>query len=226
MGFCLVNNIAVAAAAARAAGAARVAILDWDVHHGNGTQHIFYRDPSVMYLSSHQFPYYPGTGAPGEIGEGAGRGATVNVGLPAGSGDAEYLAAFDEVFVPQLMAFAPDVILVSAGFDPYVADPLAAMRVSRAGFRAMADRVRAVADRVSGGRLVFALEGGYDLDGLAGGMTAVLEAVTAAETPPLPDPQPHPEAPHGDIAAPARMAIELTKRALRSVASVEGPAGA
>jgi acetoin utilization deacetylase AcuC-like enzyme len=177
MGFCLINNVAVAARAARAAGAARVAILDWDVHHGNGTQRIFWDDPSVMYLSVHQWPYYPGTGAPVEIGGEHARGATVNVGLPAGSGDDEYLAAFDEVFVPTLVSFAPDLILVSAGFDAHRADPLASMRVSRGGFGAMADRMRAVAERVAGGRLVVALEGGYDLDGLAGGMSEVLRAL-------------------------------------------------
>src|SRR5262249_32126246 len=114
MGFCLVNNVAVAAAAARARGAARVAVVDWDVHHGNGTQNIFYSDPSVMYLSVHQYPFYPGTGAAEEIGAGAGRGTNVNVGLPAGCGDAEVLDAFDRAFVPALMSFRPDLILISA----------------------------------------------------------------------------------------------------------------
>jgi acetoin utilization deacetylase AcuC-like enzyme len=204
-GFCIYNNVAGAAAAARAAGAARVAILDWDVHHGNGTQDIFWDDPAVQYLSVHQWPYYPGTGAPAEIGGPAARGATVNVGLPAGSGDDEYLAAFDEVLVPALLRFAPDLLIVSAGFDAYRADPLASMRVPRAGFAAMADRARAVADRVAGGRMVVALEGGYDLDGLSGGMTEVLRALTADdavaldETPPL-----------RVITAPARAAIEAT----------------
>ena len=210
MGFCIYNNVAVAAAAARSAGAARVAILDWDVHHGNGTQDIFYRDPSVLYLSCHQYPYYPGTGAPGEVGEGLGLGATVNVGLPAGCGDAEYLVAFDEILVPAIRAFAPDLVLVSAGFDAFVSDPLAAMRVTRRGFRAMADRIRAVADAVAGGRLVVALEGGYDLEGLSGGMVEVLGSLltTPSETMAI--------APvlHDHIAAPARMAVELTRRAL------------
>jgi acetoin utilization deacetylase AcuC-like enzyme len=182
MGFCLLNNVAVAAAAARAAGAARVAIVDWDVHHGNGTQDIFWNDPDVLYLSVHQFPYYPGTGAPTEIGGPQALGATVNVGLPSGSGDADYLAVFDHVFLPAIAQFRPDLILVSAGFDAFEHDPLAGMRVSHAGFAAMARRLRALADRQAGGRIVAVLEGGYDLDGLAGGMTRVLTELTQPTT--------------------------------------------
>jgi acetoin utilization deacetylase AcuC-like enzyme len=178
MGFCLFNNVAVAAAAARAAGAARVAIVDWDVHHGNGTQDIFWDDPSVLYLSVHQFPYYPGTGAPSEIGGTKAIGATINVGLPSGAGDTDYFAVFDHVFVPALSKFAPDLVLISAGFDAFEHDPLAGMRVTHAGFAAMAQRLRAVADRHAAGRIVAVLEGGYDLDGLAGGMTGVLTALT------------------------------------------------
>jgi acetoin utilization deacetylase AcuC-like enzyme len=206
MGFCLLNNVAAAAAAARAAGAARVAILDWDVHHGNGTQDIFWDDPSVLYLSVHQFPYYPGTGAPTELGGPAARGATVNVGLPAGSGDAEYAAVFDHVFVPALDRFRPDLVLISAGFDAFEHDPLAGMRVTHAGFGAMARRLRAVADRHAGGRLVAVLEGGYDLVGLAGGMTAVLEALVEPAAPPQPL-APLPEA------GSARAAIDATLEA-------------
>jgi acetoin utilization deacetylase AcuC-like enzyme len=183
MGFCLLNNVAVAAAAARAEGAARVAILDWDVHHGNGTQDIFWDDPDVLYLSVHQFPFYPGSGAPTEIGGAAAVGATVNVGLPGGCGDAEYAAVFDHVFLPKLAAFRPDLLMISAGFDAFQHDPLAGMRVSHAGFAAMAHRLRAAADRWSAGRIVAVLEGGYDLDGLGGGMTAVLSAFTAAPEP-------------------------------------------
>jgi acetoin utilization deacetylase AcuC-like enzyme len=179
MGFCLVNNIAVAAAAARACGAARVAVLDWDVHHGNGTQDIFWDDPTVLFTSVHQFPFYPGTGAPTEIGGPGARGATVNVGLPAGAGDAEYAAVFDRVLVPAIERFAPDILLVSAGFDAHEDDPLAGMRVTRAGFAAMATRVRRLADAACGGRVVVTLEGGYDLAGVAGGMTEVLEAMLA-----------------------------------------------
>ena len=174
MGFCLLNNVAAAAAAARAAGAARVAIVDWDVHHGNGTQDIFWDDPAVLYLSAHQFPYYPGTGAPTEIGGPAARGATVNVGLPSGAGDDDYAAAFDHVIVPALHRFRPELVLISAGFDAFEHDPLAGMRVTHAGFAAMARRLRAVAERHAEGRIVAVLEGGYDLHGLAGGMTSVL----------------------------------------------------
>lgn len=179
MGFCLLNNVAAAAAAARAEGAARVAILDWDVHHGNGTQDIFWDDPDVLYLSVHQFPFYPGTGAPTEVGGPGALGATVNVGLPGGCGDAEYAAVFDHVFLPKLAAYQPDVLLISAGFDAFQHDPLAGMKVSFAGFAAMARRLRAAADRWSGGRVVAVLEGGYDLDGLGGGMTEVLQALAA-----------------------------------------------
>jgi acetoin utilization deacetylase AcuC-like enzyme len=193
MGFCLLNNVAAAAAAARAAGAARVAIVDWDVHHGNGTQDIFWNDPSVLYTSVHQFPYYPGTGAPTEIGGPDARGTTINVGLPAGSGDADYAAAFDHVFLPALAAFKPDLVIVSAGFDAFEADPLAGMRVTHAGFAAMAERLRFAAQRWSEGRIMAVLEGGYDLDGLAGGMTATLRALSGAAPPaiaiaPLPSP--------------------------------------
>src|SRR3954471_22932189 len=179
MGFCLLNNVAAAAAAARAHGAARVAILDWDVHHGNGTQDIFWDDPSVLYMSVHQFPFYPGSGSPAELGGARAIGATVSVGLPGGWGDVEYAAVFDHVFLPKLAAFRPDLLLISAGFDAFQHDPLAGMRVTHAGFAAMAQRLRAAADKWSAGRVVAVLEGGYDLDGLGGGMTAVLSAFTA-----------------------------------------------
>jgi acetoin utilization deacetylase AcuC-like enzyme len=177
MGFCLLNNVAVAAAAARAAGVARVAIVDWDVHHGNGTQDIFWDDPSVFYFSMHQFPYYPGSGAASELGGPHARGATLNVGLPGGAHDAEYLAVFDHVLLPALVRFAPELILISAGFDAYEHDPLAGMRVTRAGFAAMARRLRRAAERLCGGRLVGVLEGGYDLTGIADGVTELFEAL-------------------------------------------------
>jgi acetoin utilization deacetylase AcuC-like enzyme len=190
MGFCLLNNVAVAAAAARAAGAARVAIIDWDVHHGNGTQDIFWNDPDVLYMSVHQYPYYPGTGAPTEIGGDPAKGATVNVGLPGGSRDEDYAAVFDQVFVPKLLAYKPDLVLISAGFDAFEHDPLAGMRVTHKGFARMARRLRGVADATAGGRIVAVLEGGYDLDGLAGGMSAVLatfaEATIASDPPAAP----------------------------------------
>jgi acetoin utilization deacetylase AcuC-like enzyme len=184
MGFCLYNNVAVAARALQAEeGVSRVLILDWDVHHGNGTQHSFEDDPSVLYFSTHQFPYYPGTGAFGEAGIGRGLGATVNVPMPAGCGDAEYVGALQRLFAPVARAFRPDVLLVSCGFDAHRDDPLAAMEVSGAGFLALAAVVRAAADELCGGRLVFALEGGYAMSGLAEGTAAVLEAALGRVAP-------------------------------------------
>lgn len=180
MGFCLFNNVAVAAEAARQAGAERVLIVDWDVHHGNGTQHAFYEREDVLFCSSHQFPFYPGTGAPTDIGKGAGRGKTVNVALPAGMGDAEYGAVFHEVFLPVGQRYRPDLILVSAGFDPHRADPLGGMNVTERGFAAMCSALKALAEEVCGGRLVLTLEGGYDLDGLAQSAHACLEVLTGA----------------------------------------------
>jgi acetoin utilization deacetylase AcuC-like enzyme len=209
MGFCLFNNVAIAAAAARAAGAARVAIVDWDVHHGNGTQNAFYRDPNVMYVSTHQWPLYPGTGAAGEIGAGEGVGANINVPLPPQAGDAEYAAAFDEIIVPALRAYQPDVLFISSGFDAFVADPLAQMNVSAAGYRRMAACLRGVADEVAGGRLVAVLEGGYDLGGLDA-CAGELFDVLACERPE----RPAVDAAPGAIAPEARQRLDQVKRAL------------
>jgi len=166
MGFCLYNNVAVAAAALRADGAERVAIVDVDVHHGNGTQHIFYRDPSVLYISSHQFPYYPGTGAAEEVGEGPGRGTTLNLPLEAGTKDDEFIGVYEDRAVPALEAFKPDVILVSAGFDAHERDPLGGLRVTTEGYRRVVARLGAAAARLCGGRIAFVTEGGYDLGAL------------------------------------------------------------
>jgi acetoin utilization deacetylase AcuC-like enzyme len=177
MGFCLLNNAAIAAEAARRRGARRVLVLDWDVHHGNGTQHIFEARDDVMYMSSHQYPYYPGTGAPTEIGTGAGRGFTVNCALPAGQGDADYGAVFHDLFLPAARAFAPDLVLVSAGFDPHERDPLADMRVTERGFAAMATAMTDLARETAGGKLVLLLEGGYDLAALAASTRACLEVL-------------------------------------------------
>src|SRR5262249_39479017 len=179
------NNVAVAAAAARAAGCARVAVVDWDVHHGNGTQDAFWSDPTVLYVSTHQYPFYPGTGAATDIGAGAGRGATVNVPLPAGCGDAEYAAAFREVVVPALTAFPPDLILLSAGLAPYAADPIGGMNVTIGGFERMAPAVRGVADSTCDGRMVCVLEGGYTLDGLAAGAVALFDVLERPSALPL-----------------------------------------
>jgi acetoin utilization deacetylase AcuC-like enzyme len=184
MGFCLYNNVAVAARALQAQeGVERVLILDWDVHHGNGTQHAFEEDPSVLYFSTHQFPYYPGTGDFGEAGVGRGAGTTVNVPMPAGCGDAEYVGSLQRLFVPVAQWFRPDVVLVSCGFDAHREDPLAAMEVSGGGFLAMAALTRGVAEMCCGGRVVFALEGGYALEGLVEGTGAVLEAALEARAP-------------------------------------------
>jgi len=179
MGFCLFNNVAVAAAHARhALSASRVAIVDYDVHHGNGTQHIFDRDPSVLYVSTHQYPYYPGTGAAGEIGTGLGEGFTVNLPMEAGSIDADFDHVFERVILPVLRQFAPDLILVSAGFDAHQRDPLAMMRATEAGFAAMTMALRKVADEICHGRLALVTEGGYDLGALQGSLEAVVETLS------------------------------------------------
>ena len=155
-------------------------MLDWDVHHGNGTQHDLRARDDVLYMSSHQFPFYPGTGAAEEIGIGAGGGFTVNCPLPAGQGDADYGAVFHDLFLPRGRAFAPDSIIVSAGFDAHARDPLADMRVTERGFAAMATLVAELARGACGGKLVLLLEGGYDLAALAASVRACLEVLTGA----------------------------------------------
>jgi len=184
MGFCLFNNAAIAARAMQAdAGLEKLLLIDWDVHHGNGTQHSFEADPSVLYVSTHQYPYYPGTGAAGEIGVGRGEGATLNLPLPAGCGDTEYAGLFQRVVAPAARAFRPDAVIVSCGFDAHEDDPLAAMRVTREGYAALTAVVRNVADELCGGRLLFVLEGGYSLLGLREGMDAVLDGLLAEPVP-------------------------------------------
>lgn len=168
MGFCLLNHVAIAARYIQEKhGLKRILIVDWDVHHGNGTQDVFYDDPSVLYFSTHQFPYYPGSGAAEEQGNGAGLGTTVNVPLPSGSGDADILQAFQEKLIPAADAFRPDFVLISSGFDAHQDDDLADLRVSTEGYAALTRVVVAIAERHAGGRLVSVLEGGYDLDALA-----------------------------------------------------------
>jgi acetoin utilization deacetylase AcuC-like enzyme len=174
MGFCLYNNIAVAAAALRADGLAKIAIVDIDVHHGNGTQAAFYDDPSVLFVSSHQFPYYPGTGAADETGSGPGRGFTVNVPLPAGTTDAQYETAYRTVVMPALEGFRPDAVLVSAGYDAHELDPLAGMRMTTQGYATLISIVADAASRLAGGRLALVTEGGYHLPALRACLAATI----------------------------------------------------
>lgn len=171
MGFCMLNNVAIAAASLLHQGAKRVAIVDWDVHHGNGTQHAFYDDPRVLFVSLHQWPLYPGTGAAREIGAGPGAGFNANLALPANSGPEAYAAAFRRVVLPVLAAFVPDVILVSAGFDAHARDPLASMQLDSASYRAMGAALMGIT-----GRIGWVLEGGYDLQALSASVQAVTEA--------------------------------------------------
>ncbi len=181
MGFCLFNTAAVGAHhLKRQHGVKRVLIMDWDVHHGNGTQDAFYADPSVLYLSTHQFPYYPGTGAIEEVGAEEGEGYTVNVPLPAGCGDEEYLRVFREIVAPIGEKFEPEWILVSAGFDPHRSDPLGGMDVTEKGFGAMASLLIDLAERYAGGKIAFLLEGGYDLTALKNSVFSVLQEMKGA----------------------------------------------
>ncbi len=176
MGFCFFNNVAIAASyLIRRRGLERVMIIDWDLHHGNGTQEIFYESAQVLYASVHQFPHYPGTGSVEEAGAGPGRGYTVNAPLAAGLADAEYLSVFDRLILPLGRRFKPEFVLVSAGFDCHFRDPLGAMEVTEEGFSAMARRVKLLAAECCRGRVVAALEGGYDLEALVASGKAVIE---------------------------------------------------
>jgi acetoin utilization deacetylase AcuC-like enzyme len=186
MGFCLLNNVALAAAHARARGVGKVMIVDFDVHHGNGTQDIFYADPSVLFVSLHQFPFYPGTGSRAETGSGEGRGHTINVPLSAGANDGAYAAAFNELVAPLAAAYAPELLLVSAGFDGHRDDPLGGMRATAAGYRFMVEALRRAVPDVPCGML---LEGGYDLGAIETSLAASLEALSG-ETPEHAEPLP------------------------------------
>jgi acetoin utilization deacetylase AcuC-like enzyme len=177
MGFCLFNNIAVAAAHARARGLARVAVVDYDVHHGNGTQWAFYPDPSVLFVSSHQFPFYPGTGAPADVGTGVGQGFTVNLPLAAGATDDDIERVYAAVALPILRQFKPELILVSAGFDAHVDDPLAGMRWTTGCFGRLTAALAGVADECCQGKLVAVTEGGYNLKALADSLRVTIEAL-------------------------------------------------
>jgi acetoin utilization deacetylase AcuC-like enzyme len=189
MGFCLFNNVAIGAAYLRARhGLERILVMDWDVHHGNGTQHAFYDDPGVLYVSTHRYPFYPGTGGIDEIGVGDGKGYTVNLPFPGGFGDSEYAEAFRTVIEPIALEYQPQMVLISAGFDPHQRDPLGGMEVTEQGFAAMARSLLDVAERASGGRCVAVLEGGYDLRAMRDSTNVVLDELLAAARPALPEP--------------------------------------
>ena len=183
MGFCFFNNVAVATAHARAAhGVERVLILDWDVHHGNGTNDIFHADPSVLFCSIHEWPLYPGTGPAGDVGSGAGVGHTVNLPVPAGSGDEVHGSLVEHVVAPLCLAFAPQLVLVSAGFDAHRADPLASLRLSEAGYATMTASLRRACAEVAA-PLGLVLEGGYAVEALAASVAALMPVLGAAEVP-------------------------------------------
>jgi acetoin utilization deacetylase AcuC-like enzyme len=176
MGFCFFNNVAIAAKwLIESRGLKRVMIVDWDVHHGNGLQDMFYESPEVLYVSTHQFPHYPGTGSLHEIGYGAGLGFNVNLPMPAEFGDAEYLRVFDRLIMPIGRHFRPEFVLVSCGFDGHFRDPLAQMRLTEDGFAAMTRRVKRLAAECCGGKMVAVLEGGYDLEAIGESGRAVIE---------------------------------------------------
>ncbi len=186
MGFCLFNNIAIAAQHARVVlGVERVLILDWDLHHGNGTMHSFLDRQDVLYCSAHQYPFYPGTGGLSEVGTGSGTGYTVNVPLPPGMGDGDYSSIFQDVFRPVAEQFAPQLTLVSVGFDIYREDPLGGMKLSAAGFGQLTSQVLAMAPSSAQGRVVLVLEGGYHVDGQAEGVVSCCRALLG-ETPSAP----------------------------------------
>lgn len=200
MGFCFFNNIAIAAAHARARGLARVAIVDYDVHHGNGTQWSFYDDPSVLFISSHQYPYYPGTGAVSDIGRERGQGFTVNLPMEAGGTDGDYELVYQRIAMPVLRQFKPELILVSAGFDAHQRDPLAGMRLTTEQFGRLTALVAGVAAEACGGRIVAITEGGYDQHALAASLDVAIHVLAGESS--LDDfPAPKGATPRGEACA-------------------------
>ena len=208
MGFCVYNNIAVAAAHARALGVSRLAIVDYDVHHGNGTEHLFETDPSILYVSAHQFPFYPGTGPAEEVGRGRGEGLTVNLPLEVGATDDDYRIVFAEVIVPVLRQFRPELLLASAGFDAHERDPLGGMRLTSGAFAAMTSDLRQVAEECCGGRLAAVTEGGYDLSALAESLLGVVKVLGPDQPPPASWPRCEIPSERG------RAAVDACKRAI------------
>jgi acetoin utilization deacetylase AcuC-like enzyme len=188
MGFCLYNNVAAAAAHALTLAMERVAIIDYDVHHGNGTQWIFYEDPRVLYVSTHQYPFYPGTGAAEDVGRGKGAGFTVNVPLEAGSTDGDYHEVFKALVIPVVDQFRPELILLSAGYDAHERDPLARMRLSTAGYAGLTKSLCDAADTHCHGRVVAVTEGGYDLTALKGCLESTLAVLDGASVPAAAEP--------------------------------------
>ena len=179
MGFCLFNNVAVGARYAQQyLGMGRILIVDWDLHHGNGTQHSFEEDPSILYFSTHQYPYYPGSGAFRETGRGPGEGFTVNVPLSVGCGDGEYVGIFEKILRPIALDFKPEMILVSAGFDIYEGDPLGGMNVTPTGFAGLTRSIMEIANSCCGGKVVLTLEGGYNVHGQRDSVREVLKALS------------------------------------------------
>lgn len=182
MGFCLFNNNAITACyALRSFDLERVLIVDWDAHHGNGIQDIFYSDRDVLYVSTHQYPHYPGSGFVTEVGRGDGEGYTINFPFPAGTGEKAYLKAFDEVIVPVARQYRPQLLLVSAGYDGHFSDPLCSMRLTSGSYRKMADRLVGLAEELCDGRIIVALEGGYNLVGLATSVAATVAALLGVD---------------------------------------------
>lgn len=182
-GFCIFNNVAIGAEyAMRRFGLDRILIIDWDLHHGNGTQHSFYENNRILYFSTHQFPYYPGTGEKDEFGKGKGKGYTVNVPLGIGCGDREFYKIFREILEPIANCFQPQLVLVSAGFDAYEVDPLGGMELTPAGFAAMTQVVMDISERSAQGRVLLTLEGGYNLKGLRDCVKQVLRQLNGKQT--------------------------------------------